>query len=153
MSNPTPKEIHAGLRALTLAEKKLDADIALWPKPELYATPTKVLNRSASKFARLCEEWRATRARGPAGQQARPGWRMADSLVLRGKVGHRYFVAMWVEGLHPNASGGKTFVLQHAYAHGLQGRISAAQLEAYLTQDDDPSLPWLEGVPFIPRDH
>lgn len=120
-----------------------------WPKPEKYARPTEDLPSSVAAVARMCDEWRATHARGPTGTNTAPGWRMADSYVLRGRVGERYFVALWLQKPKETKLGRKSFGLLFAYAHGIQGRLNAGQLERYLTEDD--GLEWLKGVGFLSR--
>lgn len=117
-----------------------------WPKPERKATKTTDLSdlpTTARSLAKLCDDWEATSARGPVAGAAgsMPPWRMADSLLLKGRIGRRIFSAQWLEG----AKGRLAYKV--GYAHGV-GPVSSTELRAYLTQDIGPT--WLEGFTPIP---
>jgi len=133
----------ADVKAQHAAEDDGLAAERIWPAPERYATPTTDLPRSPKAIAALCDEWRATSARGPVATNGHPGWRMADSILLKGRVGQRLFSALWIE----NAKGGLAFAL--AYGHGVPMVLNTAQLKHYLTAD--LGIPWVEGVGFVPR--
>ena len=139
----TPKEIMADVKR----QHEHDRDEKdAWPNPLRVAEPitdAAALPVTARSLAKLCDSWKATSGRGPvAGAPGSdPPWRMADSVLLKGRVGRRLFSALWVETAKGNLS------LKLALAHGV-GRVDLAGLKAYLTQD--LGIPWLEGVESIP---
>lgn len=139
----TPAQIMADVAAQHATEDDQRAQERVWPAPERLATPTTDLPRGPKAIAALCEAWKATSARGPVAANGHPGWRMADSVLLKGRVGQRYFSALWIE----DAKGGMTFSL--AYGHGVPITMNSTQLKHYLTAD--LGIPWVEGVGFVPR--
>ena len=140
----TPKQIMADVKAQHAREEK--AAEQPWPDPERFATPVTELDAlptTARSLAKLCDVWSATSARGPvpAAPGSTPPWRMADSVMLKGRVGRRLFSAVWLE----TAAG--RMGLSLAYAHGV-GKVGTKGLRAYLTEED--GIPWIEGVESIP---
>ena len=145
----TPKQIMADVKAQHAEHLAAEQAVAEWPPPERYATEVRNLPPGPARIAKLCPDWRATAARGPTGTNEAPGWRMATSVALRGQVGERRFVALWLEKPQRTARGKAAFGLLFAYAHGVEGRVNSEMLTRYLTEDD--GIPWLPHVGFIPR--
>lgn len=143
LGSRTPRQIMDDVRAQHATDTTKRAP--LWPKPEVRATPiTDMADLPATgrSVAKLCASWKATYARGPvaAAPGAEPAWRMADSILLKGRVGRRLFSALWVQNPQGKMS------LKLAYAHGV-GPTTAAGLREYLTVE---KAAWIEGFDPIP---
>lgn len=149
MSEPAPQpRTSAQIMDAFHARQRAEAEVEeVMPQPEQRATaldPAR-MPQGIKAIHRLCDEvYQLTWARGPVATTGGPSkWRQAISVVLKGGVGQRRFVAAWIE----EPKGGMAFA--SAYAHGI-GRVNATQLKAYLTHDILEDVEWLEGVGYVP---
>lgn len=137
------KQIMADVKAQHAKEDAQEALDAAWPAPEARNVPVALedprVPSAARAMARRAKAYRLTYSRGPKSARTDVGYRVVDVLVLRAIAGQRKLVAIWMEDK-----------FHKAFAHGVEGSVSAALAKKYLT-DDDVDVPWLPDYARLPR--